>query len=144
MGQIAEGSVFGEMAMLNTSGRRTANVLTLVFCEFHVLNRHAFDEITAEHPELRAALEDIMRSRMEEAKKLEAQRAFGERFLQSLVGTHALSPERADARSPSPAAPAPAAAASAGPGKLKRANTSCIIASLEQSSTLEACNSAAG
>ena len=40
--QLSDGGHFGEIALLRADRRRTANVVTLAFCELQVLRRRAY------------------------------------------------------------------------------------------------------
>ena len=90
------------MSLLKPNGLRTANVLTLVFCEFHVLSRDHVEEIWTEHHELKNALEQIARQRMSEAKKKHVQKQISERLM--LVAGKSASSSTSQVPSPSPPA----------------------------------------
>jgi potassium voltage-gated channel Eag-related subfamily H protein 7 len=51
--QLRDGGHFGEMALLNLEGRRTANVLTLKNCELQILARPRFVELQDAFPAFR-------------------------------------------------------------------------------------------
>ena len=51
--QIRDSSHFGEIALLNADRRRTANVLTLTFCDLQMLSRAAFERIQRKHDEFK-------------------------------------------------------------------------------------------
>ena len=50
---LAAGGHFGEIALLNANGRRTANVVTISFCDLQMLDRKSFSRIQKEHDEFR-------------------------------------------------------------------------------------------
>lgn len=51
--QLRDSSHFGEIALLNSDRRRTANVLTLTFCDLQMLSRAAFERIQRKHDEFK-------------------------------------------------------------------------------------------
>eukprot|EP00908_Phaeocystis_cordata_P008354 Transcript_19010.p1 GENE.Transcript_19010~~Transcript_19010.p1 ORF type:complete len:813 (-),score=358.41 Transcript_19010:1119-3557(-) len=51
--QLTDGGHFGEIALLNANGRRTANVVTISFCDLQMLDRKSFSRIQKEHDEFR-------------------------------------------------------------------------------------------
>ena len=51
--QLRDSSHFGEIALLNADRRRTANVLTLTFCDLQMLSRAAFERIQRKHDEFK-------------------------------------------------------------------------------------------
>jgi monovalent cation:H+ antiporter-2, CPA2 family len=59
---LGPGDYFGEMALL-TGERRTADVVAVDFCQFLVLDRRDFNQFTARHPALRAAVAGIAEER---------------------------------------------------------------------------------
>jgi hypothetical protein len=63
VGELAEGSFFGEVAVL-TGKPRTATVVAATHCELLELDRPALDEITALHPHVRDVLEQFARERL--------------------------------------------------------------------------------
>ena len=79
--QIYEGQVFGEMAMLSDSKRRTANIVTLTFCEFHTLEFTSFDQIANEFEAFTEALQRISEERLKEFRKMHLQEQFTSHLL---------------------------------------------------------------
>lgn len=58
VGRLAEGDFFGEISLL--SGRpRSATVTAAAPCELLELDREAFDRVCAQHPRVRAVMEDV-------------------------------------------------------------------------------------
>jgi CPA2 family monovalent cation:H+ antiporter-2 len=62
--RLEAGSFFGEMALL-TGERRSADVTAVDYCQFLVLERRDFNQFTARHAELRAAIKEMARTRNE-------------------------------------------------------------------------------
>jgi CPA2 family monovalent cation:H+ antiporter-2 len=60
--RLVAGDFFGEMALL-TGERRTADVIAVDFCQFLVLDRRDFNQFTARHPAIRAAVASIAEER---------------------------------------------------------------------------------
>ena len=59
---LAPGDFFGEMALLS-GGRRNGDVVAVDFCRFLVLERRDFNQFTARHPALRAAITSVAEER---------------------------------------------------------------------------------
>jgi CPA2 family monovalent cation:H+ antiporter-2 len=59
---LAPGDFFGEMALLS-GGRRNGDVVAVDFCNFLVLDRRDFNQFTARHPALRAAITSVAEER---------------------------------------------------------------------------------
>ena len=59
---LAPGDFFGEMALLS-GGRRNGDVVAVDFCKFLVLDRRDFNQFTARHPALRAAITSVAEER---------------------------------------------------------------------------------
>jgi len=59
---LGPGDFFGEMALLS-GGRRTGDVVAVDFCRFLVLERRDFNQFTARHPALRAAITSVAEER---------------------------------------------------------------------------------
>ncbi len=59
---LAPGDFFGEMALLS-GGRRSGDVVAVDFCRFLVLERRDFNQFTARHPALRAAITSVAEER---------------------------------------------------------------------------------
>jgi len=59
---LAPGDFFGEMALLS-GGRRNSDVVAVDFCNFLVLDRRDFNQFTARHPALRAAITSVAEER---------------------------------------------------------------------------------
>lgn len=59
---LAPGTFFGEMALLS-GGRRNGDVIAVDFCRFLVLERRDFNQFTARHPALRAAITSVAEER---------------------------------------------------------------------------------
>ena len=58
VGRLAEGDFFGEISLL--SGRpRSATITAAAPCELLELDREAFDRVCAQHPRVRAVMEDV-------------------------------------------------------------------------------------
>lgn len=60
--RLAAGDFFGEMALLS-GGRRNGDVVAVDFCRFLVLERRDFNQFTARHPALRAAITSVAEER---------------------------------------------------------------------------------
>jgi len=63
--ELGPGNVFGEMALLSSSGRRSADVVALDYCQFLILTTDEFEAFIAEKPHLRDKLAVIARARAE-------------------------------------------------------------------------------
>jgi len=59
---LGPGDFFGEMALLS-GGRRNSDVVAVDFCNFLVLDRRDFNQFTARHPALRAAITSVAEER---------------------------------------------------------------------------------
>jgi hypothetical protein len=88
------------MALLSPTRRRTACVLTLVFCEFHTLGGAAFHAIATDFPELRAAVDAVAAVRHKESRKLNVQ---ADAVAKLLCTSPFASPKRATNRAIHPA-----------------------------------------
>jgi CPA2 family monovalent cation:H+ antiporter-2 len=60
--ELGPGDFFGEMALLS-GGRRNGDVVAVDFCRFLVLERRDFNQFTARHPGLRAAITSVAEER---------------------------------------------------------------------------------
>ena len=59
---LGSGDFVGEMALLS-GGRRNGDVVAVDFCRFLVLERRDFNQFTARHPALRAAITSVAEER---------------------------------------------------------------------------------
>ena len=55
--QLTDGGHFGEVALLNADRRRTANALTIHFCDLQMLSRATFEQMQQRHPEFLEAVQ---------------------------------------------------------------------------------------
>ena len=66
--QLKDGGHFGEIALLNPDKRRTANALTIHFCDLQMLTRATFELMQKRHPEFREAVQKYAESRARTAR----------------------------------------------------------------------------
>ncbi|CEM24679.1 unnamed protein product [Vitrella brassicaformis CCMP3155] len=69
---LSEGSVFGEMALLGISNKRTATIKTVTFCDLRVIQRGTFQQLLRKFPNEAARLEAEGRRRLRELQMLDS------------------------------------------------------------------------
>eukprot|EP00920_Eleutheroschizon_duboscqi_P014959 GHVT01034536.1.p1 GENE.GHVT01034536.1~~GHVT01034536.1.p1 ORF type:complete len:443 (+),score=102.50 GHVT01034536.1:605-1933(+) len=67
---LADGSVFGEMALLGVSGRRTATVKALTFCDVRLLRRASFLRVLRAFPGQKIILQAEARRRFRRTEEI--------------------------------------------------------------------------
>eukprot|EP00920_Eleutheroschizon_duboscqi_P014962 GHVT01034539.1.p1 GENE.GHVT01034539.1~~GHVT01034539.1.p1 ORF type:complete len:300 (+),score=65.81 GHVT01034539.1:655-1554(+) len=67
---LADGSVFGEMALLGVSGRRTATVKALTFCDVRLLRRASFLRVLGAFPGQKIILQAEARRRFRRTEEI--------------------------------------------------------------------------
>ena len=71
MVELGKGNFFGEMALLEKNGKRSAGILATTFCDVQVLSKKDFDEIMEEWPEYLPRFMAVLLQRKEDMKKRE-------------------------------------------------------------------------
>jgi len=66
---LSDGEFFGEIALMKDI-KRTATVMSLTECQLLYLDTHDFHHLLEQHPEVRAPIENAMKSRLQELEEL--------------------------------------------------------------------------